>query len=58
MGLVKNSKHETNLIVNEKMNEINFPSEELKSKMSIIQDIVHNKAISFHRKIHREESLK
>ncbi len=55
-GMVKNDKHRTRALINEKKQE--YPlSEDLMNAITNFQDIVHDTAINYHRKL-RDESIK
>jgi len=54
-GMVKNDKHRTRALINEKREELEI-SEELKNAITRFQDAVHDTAISYHRKL-RDESM-
>lgn len=54
-GMVKNDKHRTRALMNEKREELEI-SEELKNTITRFQDAVHDTAIRYHRKL-RDESM-
>ena len=54
-GMVKNDKHQTRALLDEKRNEIEV-SEELFKLITLFQDTVHDTAISYHRKL-RDKSI-
>ena len=54
-GMVKNDKHQTRALIDEKRNEIKI-SPELMLLITRFQDTVHDTAISYYRKLH-EKSL-
>ena len=54
-GMVKNDKHQTRALIDEKRNEIKI-SPELMLLITNFQDTVHDTAISYYRKLH-EKSL-
>ena len=54
-GMVKNDKHQTRALIDEERNEIKI-SPELMLLITRFQDIVHDTAISYYRKLH-EKSL-
>lgn len=58
IGLVKNSKHRTERIMNADYEEIEFESKEMKNLFTEIQDAVHDSAITFHRKLHNKNAIK
>ena len=55
-GMVKNDKHQTKALIDEKRNEIKV-SDSLMLLITRFQDTVHDTAISYHRKL-REQSMK
>ena len=54
-GMVKNDKHQTRALMDENRKELDI-SENLKNLITKFQDEVHDKAISYHRKL-RDESI-
>lgn len=54
-GMVKNDKHQTRALMDEKRNEIEI-SENLFHQITLFQDAVHDTAISYHRKL-RDKAL-
>ncbi len=54
-GMVKNDKHQTRALIDENRNEIKI-SQNLMLLITKFQDIVHDTAISYHRKL-REQSM-
>lgn len=54
-GMVKNDKHQTRALMDENRNELEI-SENLMNLITKFQDIVHDTAISYHRKL-REKSI-
>ena len=54
-GMVKNDKHQTRALIDEERNEI-LISENLMNLITRFQDVVHDTAISYHRKL-REKSV-
>ena len=54
-GMVKNNKHQTRALMNEKRNELKI-SQELLNVITMFQDTVHDTAIGYHKKL-REEAL-
>ena len=55
-GMVKNDKHQTRALMNENREELTI-SEELMKLITNFQDMVHDTAISYHRKL-RDSSMK
>lgn len=55
-GMVKNDKHQTRALMNENREELTI-SEELMNLITNFQDMVHDTAISYHRKL-RDSSMK
>ena len=49
-GMIKNDKHTTRALIDEKRNELEL-SEELKNLITKFQDTVHDTAIEYHRKL-------
>lgn len=49
-GMVKDDKHNTRALINDKKQEIEL-SEELKNLITSFQDTIHDTAISYHRKL-------
>jgi excinuclease ABC subunit C len=58
IGLIKNSKHQTEKMMNEDFEEIHFEDKEIKNFFTEMQNIMHNKAISLHRKLHIKTTIK
>ena len=57
-GLKKNEHHQTNMLVNDKLEEIPLPKDShLFLFLTRIQDEVHNYAISYHRNIRQKGTL-
>ena len=56
-GMVKNDKHTTRALIDEKRNELEL-SEELKNLITKFQDTVHDTAIEYHRKLRDTEISK
>lgn len=56
-GMVKNNKHQTKALINDKRQELQI-SDNLKNLITRFQDEVHNTAISYHRKLRDEETTK
>lgn len=56
-GMVKNDKHQTRALMDEKRNEVEI-SEQLFNLITNFQDTVHDTAISYHRKIRDKEITK
>jgi len=56
-GMVKNDKHTTRALIDEKRNELEL-SEELKNLITKFQDTVHDTAIEYHRKLRDTEVSK
>ena len=56
-GMVKNDKHTTRALIDEKRNELEL-SEELKKLITKFQDTVHDTAIEYHRKLRDTEVSK
>ena len=54
-GMVKNDKHQTRALIDEQRNEIQI-SDNLMRVITNFQDIVHDTAITYHRKL-REKSV-
>ena len=54
-GMVKNDKHQTRALIDENRNEIEI-SENLMNLITRFQDVVHDTAISYHRKL-REQAM-
>ena len=50
-GMVKDDKHRTRAIIDDKNNEIEFSNEDIKNFITNIQDEIHNYTISYHRKL-------
>jgi len=57
IGLIKNSKHQTEKMMNENLEEVTFKDKEVKNFFSEMQKIMHDKAINMHRKIHIEKTI-
>ena len=55
-GMVKNDKHQTRALMDNKRNELKI-SEELLNLITLFQDSVHDIAISYHKKIRDKEIL-
>ena len=55
LGMVKNDKHQTRALMNDKREELTI-SEELMKKITLFQDTVHDTAISYHKKL-RNKSM-
>ncbi len=49
-GMVKNNKHQTRALINNKREEFNI-SENLKNAITLFQDSVHDVAIGYHKKL-------
>ncbi len=58
IGLVKNPRHQTEKMMNDNFEEVGFTSREVKNFFIQMQEIVHNKAIASHRKLHGKNTLK
>lgn len=56
-GMVKNDKHQTRALMDEKRHELEI-SENLKNLITKFQDEVHDTAISYHRKLRDEDITK
>lgn len=56
-GMVKNDKHQTRALINEKREEVEI-SEKLFNLITNFQDEVHKTAIEYHRKIRDKEMTK
>lgn len=56
-GMVKNDKHQTRALMNENREELDI-SENLKKLITRFQDIVHDTAITYHRKVREKEITK
>ena len=56
-GMVKNDKHQTRALIDEKRNEIEI-SENLFNLITLFQDAVHDTAISYHRKLRDKQLTK
>ena len=56
-GMVKDDKHSTRALINENREEIPL-SEELMKLITYFQDCIHDKAISYHRKLRDKEMTK
>ena len=56
-GMVKDDKHTTKALINEKREELSL-SDELKNLITNFQDTVHDTAISYHRKLRDKEIIK
>ena len=56
-GMVKNDKHQTRALMDEKRNELEI-SEKLKNLITKFQDEVHDTAISYHRKLRDKDITK
>ena len=56
-GMVKNDKHQTRALMDENRNELEI-SERLKNLITRFQDIVHDTAITYHRKLRDKEMTK
>lgn len=56
-GMIKNDKHRTRALIDEKRNELKL-SEELMNLITNFQDEVHKTAIEYHRKIRDKEITK
>lgn len=55
LGMVKNDKHQTRALMNDKREELTI-SEELMKKITLFQDTVHDTAINYHKKL-RNKSM-
>ncbi|MGN1270312.1 MAG: excinuclease ABC subunit UvrC [Clostridia bacterium] len=53
-GMVKDDKHSTKALINDKREEISL-SEELKNLITAFQDTIHNTAIEYHRSLRDKE---
>ena len=53
-GMVKNDKHQTRALMNDKREEIQI-SQELLNTITMFQDAVHDTAIGYHKKLREEE---
>jgi excinuclease ABC subunit C len=56
-GMVKNDKHQTRALIDEKRNEIKI-SDELMKLITLFQDTVHETAIGYHKKLRNKEITK
>ena len=56
-GMVKNDKHQTKALMNDKREEIQI-SQELLNTITMFQDAVHDTAIGYHKKLREEELTK
>ncbi len=56
-GMVKDDKHSTRALINENREEISL-SEELMKLITYFQDCIHDKAITYHRKLRDKEITK
>ena len=56
-GMVKNDKHQTRALMNDKREEIQI-SQELLNTITMFQDAVHDTAIGYHKKLREEELTK
>ena len=56
-GMVKNDKHQTRALMNEKREELEI-SETLLNTITMFQDAVHDTAIGYHKKLRDEEITK
>src|SRR5574344_648759 len=56
-GMVKNDKHQTRALMNEKREELEI-SEELLNSITMFQDSVHDTAIGYHKKLRDKEITK
>lgn len=56
-GMVKNDKHRTRALMNEKKEELSL-SEELMNVITNLQDEVHKTAIEYHRKVRQKRMVK
>ena len=56
-GMVKNDKHQTRALMNDKREELEI-SETLLNTITMFQDAVHDTAIGYHRKLRDEEMTK
>lgn len=56
-GMVKNDKHQTRALMNDKREEIEI-SQELLNTITMFQDAVHDTAIGYHRKLRNKEITK
>ncbi len=56
-GMVKNDKHQTRALMDEKRNELKI-SQNLKNLITKFQDTVHDTAIQYHRKLRDKEITK
>ena len=56
-GMIKDNKHKTKGLINEKKEEINL-TEELKNIVTNLQDEVHRAAIEYHKKLRNKEMTK
>ena len=54
-GMVKNDKHQTRALINDKKHEYEI-SDKLKNTITLFQDSVHDTAIGYHRKL-RDSSI-
>ena len=59
IGLAKNEKHQTAKIITNDLKELEFGKHErIKNFFTNCQEQVHRYAINFHRKLHRQSTLK
>ena len=56
-GMVKNDKHQTRALMNDRREEIQI-SQELLNTITMFQDAVHDTAIGYHKKLREEELTK
>ena len=56
-GMIKDDKHRTKALIDENRKEIPL-SEELKNRITLFQDTVHDTAISYHQKIRDKQMTK
>ena len=56
-GMVKNDKHQTRALMDNKRNELEI-SDELLNLITLFQDTVHNTAIGYHKKLRNKEITK
>jgi excinuclease ABC subunit C len=59
IGLAKDEKHRTAKIITNELKELSFDkNERIKNFLTNCQDEVHRYALNFHRKLHRQNTLK
>jgi len=59
IGLAKDEKHRTAKIITNKLKELDFgKNERIRNFLTNCQEEVHRYAINFHRKLHRQSTLK